>query len=186
MVTDIEDGLVRLGDDTIHSATIIWAAGVAASPIGKSLGVPVDRAGRVPVTDTLNVDAYPEIFVLGDMATMTGKDGKPLPGVAPVAMQQGELAGANVLRLIQGEALQPFHYKDRGNMATIGRNRAIAQVGRFALSGFPAWLAWSAVHVVNLSGYRNRAIVAIRWAWSYINHHRGARLIVPDDAVHKM
>jgi NADH dehydrogenase len=186
MVTDIEDGLVRLGDDTIHSATIIWAAGVAASPIGKSLGVPVDRAGRVPVTDTLNVDAYPEIFVLGDMATMTGKDGKPLPGVAPVAMQQGELAGANVLRLIQGEALQPFHYKDRGNMATIGRNRAIAQVGRFALSGFPAWLAWSAVHVVNLSGYRNRAIVAIRWAWSYINHHRGARLIVPDDAVQKM
>jgi NADH dehydrogenase len=186
MVTGIEDGLVRLGDDVITSATIIWAAGVAASPIGKSLGVPVDRAGRVPVTETLNVAPYPEVFVLGDMATLAGKDGKPLPGVAPVAMQQGEQAGANILRLMRGETLQPFRYKDRGNMATIGRNRAIAQVGGLSLSGFPAWLAWSAVHVVNLSGYRNRAIVALRWAWSYINHHRGARLIVPDDAVRQM
>jgi NADH dehydrogenase len=148
--------------------------------------VPVDRAGRVPVTETLNVAPYPEVFVLGDMATLTGKDGKPLPGVAPVAMQQGEQTGANLLRLMRGEPLQPFRYKDRGNMATIGRNRAIAQVGRFSLSGFPAWLAWSAVHVVNLSGYRNRAIVALRWAWSYVNHHRGARLIVPDDAVRQM
>ena len=186
MVTGIEDGIVRLGDDAIRSETIIWAAGVAASPIGKSLGVPVDRAGRVPVQETLNVAAYPEVFVLGDMATLAGKDGKPLPGVAPVAMQQGQLTGANVLRMIRGEAPAPFRYKDRGNMATIGRNRAIAQVGPFSLSGFPAWFAWSAVHVVNLSGYRNRAIVALRWAWSYINHHRGARLIVPDDAVRQM
>jgi NADH:ubiquinone reductase (H+-translocating) len=186
MVTGIEDGVVRLGEDSIRSATIIWAAGVAASPLGKSLGVPVDRAGRVPVTETLNIPPYPEVFVLGDMATLTGKDGKPLPGVAPVAMQQGQQTGANILRMIRGEAPQPFRYKDRGNMATIGRNRAIAQVGGFSLSGFPAWLAWSAVHVVNLSGYRNRAIVALRWAWSYINHHRGARLIVPDDAVRQL
>ncbi len=186
MVTGIEEGIVRLGDDEIRSQTIIWAAGVAASPIGKSLGVPVDRAGRVPVQETLNIAPYPEVFVLGDMATLTGKDGKPLPGVAPVAMQQGQLTGANILRMIRGEAPLPFRYKDRGNMATIGRNRAIAQVGGFSLSGFPAWLAWSAVHVVNLSAYRNRAIVALRWAWSYINHHRGARLIVPDDAVRQM
>jgi NADH dehydrogenase len=177
MVTGIEPGVVRLGDDAIEAKTIIWAAGVAASPIGKTIGVPVDRAGRVPVTANLNVETHPDIFVIGDQASFVKPDGKPLPGVAPVATQQGEHAGLNIARSIRGETLTAFEYKDRGSMATIGRNRAIAQVGRFSFSGFPAWVAWSAVHVVNLSGYRNRAIVALRWAWSYITYHRGARLI---------
>lgn len=183
MVTGIEAGLVRLGDESIRTETIIWAAGVVAAPISRTLGVEVDRAGRVPVTDTLSVEGHPEVFVLGDMASLVGADGKPLPGVAPVAMQQGELAGINIARAIAGQAPLPFHYRDRGNMSTIGRNRAIAQVGRFSLSGFPAWIAWSAVHVINLSGYRNRAIVAVRWIWAYVNYHRGARLIVPDDVL---
>jgi NADH dehydrogenase len=177
MVTLIEPGVVHLGEDSIHANTIIWAAGVAASPIGKTIGVPVDRAGRVPITSTLNVEGHPDIFVIGDQASFTKSDGKPLPGVAPVATQQGHHAGVNIARAVRGETLLPFEYKDRGSMATIGRNRAIAQIGKYSFSGFAAWLAWSAVHVVNLSGYRNRAIVALRWAWGYITYHRGARLI---------
>jgi len=177
MVTGIEPGVVRLGEDAIEAKTIIWAAGVAASPIGKTIGVPVDRAGRVPITATLNVEGHPDIYVIGDQASFTKSDGKPLPGVAPVATQQGHHAAINIARSVRGESLLPFEYKDRGSMATIGRKRAIAQIGKYSFSGFPAWVAWSAVHVINLSGYRNRAIVALRWAWSYITYHRGARLI---------
>lgn len=177
MVTLIEPGVVHLGDDQIQAKTIVWAAGVAASPLGKTVGVPTDRAGRVPVTSTLQVEAHPEIFVIGDQAAFTKSDGKPLPGVAPVATQEGHHAGVNIGLAVAGQPLLPFEYKDRGSMATIGRNRAIAQVGKYTFSGFPAWLAWNVVHVVNLSSFRNRLFVGLRWIWDYVNYKRGARLI---------
>jgi NADH dehydrogenase len=177
MVTGVEEDCVHLGEERIAAHTILWAAGVMAAPIGRTLGAPVDRAGRVSVNPDLTVPGHPEIFVIGDMAALAGKDGKQLPGVAPVAIQQGRLAAANIARAIRGESPLPFRYRDRGNMATVGRNRAIADVGPLKLSGFIAWAAWLGIHIINLIGFRNRAVVMLQWMWSYLTWQRGARLI---------
>ena len=176
-VTAIEPGLVRVGDETIVAETVIWAAGVRGSPLGQSLGVPLDRAGRVLVNPDLSVPGHPEIFVIGDMASLTDQRGRPLPGTAPVAMQQGTAAAANIVRMIEGKTRRPFRYRDRGNMATIGRNAAVADIVGLRLDGFVAWLVWAVIHVLNLIGFRNRVLVALQWLWSYLTFQRGARLI---------
>lgn len=177
MVTGVDERGVLLGDERIPARTILWAAGVNASPLGKMLGVQLDRAGRVPVEQDLSLPGHPEVFVIGDMATLTGPNGKPYPGVAQVAIQQGKQAAANVCRRIKGEPTQPFRYLDYGNMATIGRNRAIADIRGIHLGGFPAWLAWIFIHIAYLIGFRNRLVVMLQWAWLYFTYQRGARLI---------
>lgn len=176
-VTAIAPGLVTIGDEPIAAETVIWAAGVRASPLGRSLGVALDRAGRVLVNPDLTVPGYPDIFVVGDMAMLNGPDGKPLPGVAQVAMQEGTWAAGNIERAIAGKPLLPFRYRDLGNMATIGRNAAIADIRGLRLTGFIAWLAWALVHIMNLIGFRNRILVALQWLWGYLTFQRGARLI---------
>ena len=177
-VTGIDASGVTVGeDDHISAATVLWGAGVQAEPLAASLGVPLDRAGRVQVRPDLSVAEYPEIMVAGDIGALAGKNGRQLPGVAPVAQQQGKLASRNILARIAGEAPAEFRYKDRGNMATIGRNHAIAEIGPVKLTGFVAWAAWLFVHIQNLVGFRNRLIVMTQWLWSYLTYQRGARLI---------
>jgi NADH dehydrogenase len=176
-VTAVAPSEVTVAGETIHAETIVWAAGVRASPLGKSLGVEMDRAGRVLVNRDLTVPGHPEIFVIGDMASLADKHGRPLPGVAQVAMQQGKWAAANIRRAIAGEPKKPFHYRDLGNLATIGRNAAVADIRGLPLSGFIAWLAWALVHIMNLIGFRNRVLVGLQWLWGYLTFQRGARLI---------
>ena len=179
-VTALEPGIVRFGDTSIPAAVTLWAAGVAASPLGKSLGAPTDRAGRVQVRSDLSLPEYREVFVIGDLAALTDASGAPLPGVAPVAIQQGGAAANNILRLVRGQATVPFKYHDKGSMATIGRAAAVAHIGKLELSGFLAWMAWLFVHILFLIGFRNRLMVMIQWAWSYITFERGSRLITGD------
>src|SRR5579859_928217 len=179
-VTSVEKGQVIAGGKTVHAATILWAAGVAASPLAGSLGVELDKAGRVAVRPDLSIAGHPEIFVIGDLAIFTHQGGKPLPGVAPVAIQQGRHAARNILRAVKGEAAEPFHYVDKGNLATIGRASAVADLGRLQFSGFFAWLAWLLVHIFFLIGFRNRFIVLFEWTWAYFTNQRGARLITGD------
>jgi NADH:ubiquinone reductase (H+-translocating) len=155
----------------------VWAAGNAASSIGKTLGVPTDRAGRVVVQDDLTIPGHPEVQVIGDLANFAWKDGKSLPGVSPVAIQQGRHAARNILHMIAGAKPQRFYYWDKGSMATIGRNRAVADLNFVHFSGFPAWLAWLLVHVLYLVGFRNRIAVLFQWAWAYVTFNKGARLI---------
>src|SRR3989440_3509451 len=175
--TDLtEDGL-KVGNEFIPCRVKIWAAGNNASFVGKSLGVPVDRVGRVMVQDDLTIPGHPEVQVIGDLANFTGKDGKPLPGVSPVAMQQGRHAARNILGVIEGRKPQRFWYFDKGSMATIGRNRAVADLHFLHLSGLPAWLAWLFVHILFLVGFRNRVVVLFQWAWAYLTFNKGARLI---------
>ncbi len=176
-VTAIAPGQVSVGSEVIPANTIVWAAGVQASPLGRSLGVELDRAGRVLINRDLTVPGHPQIFVVGDMAVLTDSRGRPLPGVAQVAMQQGKWAAANIVRAIGGRATRPFRYRDLGNMATIGRNSAVADLRGLRLTGFIAWLAWAVVHILNLIGFRNRVLVALQWFWSYLTLGRGARLI---------
>jgi NADH dehydrogenase len=176
-VTAIAPNAVTLGDEIIAANTIVWAAGVQASPLGRSLGVDLDRAGRVLVNPDLTVPGHPEIFVVGDMASLKDPQGRPLPGVAQVAMQQGAWAAANIVRAIEGKPARPFRYRDLGNMATIGRNSAVADIRGLRLTGFVAWLAWAVVHILNLIGFRNRVLVGLQWLWSYLTFQRGARLI---------
>ena len=176
-VTAIAPDAVTLGDEVIPANTIVWAAGVQSSPLGRSLGVELDRAGRVIVNPDLSVPGHPEIFVIGDMASLADSRGRPLPGVAQVAMQQGACAAANILRAIDGKPGRPFRYRDLGNMATIGRNSAVADIRGLRLTGFVAWLAWALVHILNLIGFRNRVLVGLQWLWSYLTLQRGARLI---------
>jgi NADH dehydrogenase len=191
-VTEIRLGEVQVGDERIAAYNVVWSAGVAASPLGKSLGAPMDRMGRVVVEPDLSVPGRPEIFVVGDLASFTHQDpeGRPLPGVAQVAMQGGRAAARNVLRTLRGEARQPFHYRDKGSMATIGRAKAIAEIGGLKLSGFVAWLAWLFIHLLFLIGFRNRITVMMEWAWSYLSWQRGARLITgevrPDNVIAKL
>lgn len=178
LVTAVDDdGVLLSGEERIAAGTVLWAAGVKAAPVAATLGVELDRAGRVPVEPDLSVAPYPNQFVVGDLALLAGKDGKPLPGVAQVAMQQGKAAAANVLRRIDGTPAEAFVYKDLGNMATIGRNKAIADIGPLEFGGFLAWAAWLFIHILNLIGFRNRAVVMIHWVWSYFTFQRGARLI---------
>lgn len=155
----------------------IWAAGNTASFVGKTLGVPVDKAGRVVVQDDLTIPGHPEVQVIGDLANFTSKDGKPLPGVSPVAIQQGRHAARNILHMVEGAKPQRFYYWDKGSMATIGRNRAVADLNIVHFSGFPAWLAWLFIHVLYLVGFRNRIAVLLQWAWAYVTFNKGARLI---------
>jgi NADH dehydrogenase len=180
-VTRCDSDGVSIGDTRIECRTILWAAGVAASPAGRWLSVPVDRAGRVEVGGDLAVPGHPEIFVIGDAASARDASGKPLPGVAPVAKQQGAFVAEVIRRRIAGQTPpQPFRYRNFGNLATIGRKAAVADFGRVRLSGRLAWLLWSIAHVYFLIGFRNRAVVALTWLWAYITFERGARLITGD------
>jgi NADH dehydrogenase len=175
-VTGIDAEGVWLGSTQIRARTILWAAGVAASPVGRMLGAPLDRAGRVIVNPDLSCPGSPNVFVAGDLCHVM-QDGVPVPGIAPAAMQEGKAAALNVLSRIRGLPTQPFRYRDKGALATIGRAAAVAQIGRAKLSGFLAWLLWLFVHIFFLIGFRNRVLVLIQWAWSYFTYDRGARLI---------
>jgi NADH dehydrogenase len=177
LVTGIEPGVVRIGDTRIVAAVILWAAGVAASPVGKKLGAPCDRAGRVFVQPDLSVPSHPEVFVIGDLAALKDEQGKMLPGVAPVAIQEGKYVGNLIRNELHGKPRQNFSYWDKGSLATIGRAAAVAQFGRIHISGFVAWLSWLFIHIFFLIGFRNRLLVFIQWAWSYVTYERGARLI---------
>jgi NADH dehydrogenase len=175
--TNIDDQGVYLKDDMIRAATVIWGAGVGATSLTKTLGVPLDRGGRVILEPDLTLPGYRNVFALGDMTSFTHQDGKPLPGVSPVAMQMGEHAARNIEWDLEGKSYEKFKYFDKGSMATIGRKAAIAQMGTTHLSGFAAWMAWLMVHIFFLIGFRNRLIVLFNWAWSYFTYQRGARLI---------
>jgi NADH dehydrogenase len=175
-VTAIDDAGVMLGDEHIAARTVLWAAGVAASPLVKSLGVPLDRAGRVLVEPDLSIPGHPEVYVIGDAAARL-EDGKLVPGVARAAIDEGRHTAANILRALDGKPAEPFHYADLGQLATIGRGAAIAQMGKVKLSGFIAWLAWLFIHILFLIGFRNRFAVILEWAAAYLTYDRGARLI---------
>jgi NADH dehydrogenase len=171
---DLESG------EVIFAENIIWAAGVSASPLTQTLGVALDRAGRVKVSPDLSLPGHPEVFAIGDMALVLGENGQPVPGVSPAAMQMAR----HVARLIENELLlsgksprAPFRYRDKGSMATIGRSAAVAKMGRFEFSGFPAWLAWLGVHLIFLIGFRNKMAVLLQWAYAYCTYKRGARII---------
>jgi NADH dehydrogenase len=175
--TNVTDSGVQVGDEFIPCRVKIWAAGNNASFVGKTLGVPVDRVGRVVVNDDLTIPGHPEVQVIGDLANFSHQTGKPLPGLSPVAMQQGRHAARNVLRMIKGRRPRRFRYWDKGTLATIGRNKAVADLGFVHLSGLPAWLAWLFVHIFFLVGFRNRLLVLFQWAWAYFTFDKGARLI---------
>ena len=175
-VTAIDARGVAFGSERVEARTVIWAAGVAASPIGRTLGVPLDRAGRVLVGPDLAIPGHPEVFVVGDLASLH-HEGKPVPGVAPAAMQGGRYAARRVRDMIQGRPTEPFRYVDKGSLATIGRAKAVADLGPVKLSGFPAWAAWLLIHIFFLIGFRNRFFVLGEWAWIYFTYERGARLI---------
>lgn len=177
-VTDISDDGVVIGSEKVAASTVLWAAGVRASDIGRTLGVPLDQVGRVIVGEDLSIPGHPEVFVTGDLAHRVGADGKPLPGVALVAMQEGIHAARMIHQDLRGEPRKPFRYHDLGQLATIGRSRAICEIFGLKLSGWLAWWVWLLVHIYRLSGFRNRVIVLIQWAWSYMTFARGARLIV--------
>src|SRR5207249_4913976 len=183
MVTGMQPAAVLMGKTRLPAAVVLWAAGVAASPLGKKLGTPIDRAGRVLVNPDLSIPGHPEVFVIGDLALLKDESGKMLPGVAPVAMQEGKATAHNIGRELRGEPRQNFHYIDKGNLATIGRAAAVAQFGKIHISGFLAWLAWLFIHIFFLIGFRNRLIVMIQWAWSYLTYERGARLITGDTSL---
>jgi len=177
MVTSVASGRVETSGAVIEAATVLWAAGVAASPIGATLGVATDRVGRVMVQPDLTIPGHPEIFVIGDLAAFAGANGKLLPGVAQVAIQMGRHAARNITRAIDGKPYTAFVYRDLGNMATIGRASAIADFGWLRLKGWIAWLAWLFVHIMNLIGFRNRVVVLVQWAWAYFSYQRAIRLI---------
>jgi NADH dehydrogenase len=191
LVTKIEPGAIYMGETRMNAAVILWAAGVAASSLGKKLGVPVDRAGRVLVNPDLSLPGHPEVFVIGDLAALNDASGKLLPGVAPVAILEGRFVAKLIRREIHREMeLAPtspapskpvprpaFHYFDKGSLATIGRAAAVAEFGRIHISGFMAWLAWLFIHILFLIGFQNRMLVFMQWAWSYFTYERGARLI---------
>lgn len=176
-VTDVRAGEISVGQEVMPATVVLWAAGVAASPLGLALGGPVDRAGRVLVEPDLSLPQHPEVFVIGDLASLMRADGQQLPGVAPVAMQQGRFVAQQIAADLAGHGRTPFHYLDKGSLATIGRAAAVAQFGKIHISGFLAWLSWLFIHIFFLIGFRNRLIVMIQWAWSYLTYDRSARLI---------
>ncbi|HET9595289.1 MAG TPA: NAD(P)/FAD-dependent oxidoreductase [Anaeromyxobacteraceae bacterium] len=177
MVTAIDGDGVTAGGERIDARTVLWGAGVAASPLGRSLGAPLDRSGRVRVEPDLSVPGHPEVLVAGDLAAAT-HDGKPVPGVAPAAMQMGRHAADDIRRDLAGEPRRPFRYHDKGSLASLGRAAAVAQLGKWHVSGRPAWLLWVFVHVLYLVGFRNRVAVMLQWFWAYVTRgSRGARLI---------
>jgi NADH dehydrogenase len=175
--TNLSEQGLQVGDEFIPCRVKIWAAGNNASFVGHSLGAPIDRVGRVIVNKDLTIPDHPEVQVIGDLANFSHQTGEPLPGVSPVAMQQGRHAARNILGMIDGRKPQLFWYFDKGSMATIGRNKAVADLKLVHLSGIPAWLAWLFVHVIFLVGFRNRLAVLFQWAWAYFSFNKGARLI---------
>lgn len=177
-VTSVDAEGVWFGSERIAARTVLWAAGVEACPLNPSLNVALDPAGRVPVGPDLSLPAYPEVFVIGDQASAMGADGRPLPGLAPVAMQQGRAVARNILADLAGRPRQNFRYLDKGTLATIGRRRAVGFINGFRFKGFVAWWIWLFVHVYYLIGFKNRLFVLYQWAWSYLTYRRGARLIV--------
>ena len=189
LVTDVkeESVTIREGDkvEEIPTRTVLWAAGVLGSPLGRivaeATGAQLDKAGRVIVQPDLTVSGHPEIFVLGDLANFSHQTGKPLPGVAQPAIQEGRYVGDAIGRRLRGTAVQPFHYKDRGNLATIGRAAAVADLNWLRLSGIPAWLIWIFIHLANIVQFQSRLLVLLQWAWLYISYDRSARLITGDN-----
>jgi NADH dehydrogenase len=178
MVTEVTPTHVRLGDEVIATRTVFWAAGNAASPLGRQLNAPTDRFGRVVVEPDLSVPGHPEVFVVGDMAVTTQPDGRPVPGVAQGAMQGGRCAADNIVRTLERRPRRPFRYQNRGDMATLGRHRAVADLpGGLRFGGTLAWLFWLFLHIAYLAGYRNRLVVLVQWGWEYFTWQRGVRLI---------
>ena len=173
---------ITVGGERVEAGTVLWAAGVTGSPLSQTLGVPLDRVGRVVVEPDCSLPGHPEVFCIGDMAGSLDDRGAPLPGLAPVAMQQGRFVGRVIRDVLSGYPLaRPrFRYRDQGSMATIGRSAAVAQLGRIELSGFIAWFAWLAIHILFLIDFRNRAVVLFNWVWSYFTYKRGARLITDE------
>jgi len=179
-VADYDGQRIRLkSGEVIPALTVIWAAGVRASPLNATLGLPAARQGRIAVEPTLQVPGHPEVFIIGD-AAYREQDGEPLPMVAPVAIQMGHSVAGNIARQLRGQPLRPFHYRDQGTLATIGRNAAVANVFGVKLSGFPAWVIWLVIHIIQLIGFRNKLFVLINWAWDYFFYERAARLITRD------
>lgn len=181
-VSDIREDGYQLGEGFVASRTVVWAAGVAASPLARALDVPLDRAGRVIVQPDLSIPGHPDIFVAGDLASVKTADGQPVPGVAPAAKQMGRHVGASIMARLRGQATGTFHYRDFGNLATIGRMAAVVHVGKLKLSGLLAWWFWLGAHVFFLIGFRNRLVVLLNWAWAYWSYQRGARIILGDEA----
>lgn len=179
-VTHMDAHGVKIGDETIRSPNIIWAAGVKPSSIGKTANLPLDKIGRIIVTPDLSVSGHPELFVVGDLCSFEDQPGHFLPGLAPVAMQQGKHAAKQILNSLKGKERKPFHYIDKGQMATIGRSKAVLELGQIRMRGFFAWVAWLFVHIYYLIGFKNKYFVFFSWAWSYLTFKRGARLIVED------
>lgn len=175
-VTGVDEEGVSLDDERIEAKTVLWAAGVAASPIAQSLGVPLDRAGRVQVMPDLTIPGRSDVFVIGDLAAFE-QGGQLVPGVAPAAIQEARHAAGNITRAVKGKLYVPFRYRDKGMLAVIGRAAAVANLRHLKLSGFIAWLTWVIVHLYLLIGFRNRIIVMFEWAWAYFTYERGARLI---------
>ncbi|MGK2951829.1 MAG: NAD(P)/FAD-dependent oxidoreductase [Thiobacillus sp.] len=180
-VTGITDQGYRLGDSFVPCRTVLWAAGVAASPLGAMLGAPLDRAGRVEVNPDLTLPGHPEVFVAGDLAALSRPDGRPVPGVAPAAKQMGTQVARNLRARLAGGSLQPFVYADYGNLATIGRMAAVVDLRGFQFSGLLAWWFWLAAHVFFLIGFRNRVSVLLNWALAYWTYQRGARIVLGQD-----
>lgn len=176
-VTDVRLGEIQVGGEVVHATVVLWAAGVSASPLGRALGGPLDRNGRVLVEANLTLPGHREVFVIGDLASLKQAEGTQLPGVAPVAMQQGRWVARQIAADLTGNPRAPFHYVDKGSLATIGRAAAVATFGKVHISGFLAWLSWLFIHIFFLIGFRNRIIVMIQWAWSYFTYDRSARLI---------
>jgi len=181
-VTQIDAQGVRIGQQRVPARTVLWAAGVAASPLAKGLGLPLDRAGRVPVAPDLSVPGYGNLFVVGDLASAMREDGRPVPGVAPAAKQMGRHAAQAIRARLGGDPAKPFRYRDFGNLATIGRMAAVVEYGKLRLAGLFAWWFWLWIHLFFLIGFRNRLLVMIEWGWSYFSYQRGARIILGDDA----
>jgi NADH dehydrogenase len=179
-VTEIEPGRIKVGDEWIECSVAVWATGVAASPLGSKMGAETDRAGRVLVNPDLTISDYKNIFVIGDMAALKDDSGGQIPGVAPAAMQEAENAVENILRDLRDAPRVNFKYKDKGSMATIGRNKAIVEIGKWQFSGYLAWLMWLFVHIISLIGFRNRLWVLSEWFWAYFTRERSARLITGD------
>lgn len=176
-VTSVDEYGVRFGTEFLPAEVVLWAAGVAASPLGRALGVPTDKKGLVLVEPDLSVPGHPEVFVIGDLASAKDENGRPLPGLAPVAIQQGRYVARTIAHDIRGKTREPFRYFDKGTLATIGRAAAVGEIGKWKVTGVVAWLAWLFIHLLYLVGFRNRVLVMIQWAWSYFTYDRSARLI---------
>jgi NADH dehydrogenase len=184
IVTRVEPDAVYVGEERIATRNVFWAAGNAASPLIRALGVPTDRAGRALVEPDLSIPGHPEVFVAGDAAAVAQPDGSSVPGVAPAAMQMGRAVARSILRSMAGEAREPFRYFNKGDLATIGRHKAVARFGRVRLRGTLAWLLWLFVHIMYLVGFRNRVSVLMQWAYAYFTYQRGVRLITGAEGQH--